>query len=66
MFGLRILVAFLIPDVPGPVRLAIEREQYLQKQAFEGAMDAHEDFTLTDDDVKDAVRQLLGSSKKKA
>ena len=48
VFGLRILVAYLIPDVPGPVRMAIEREKYLQKLAFEGE---DEDKLYSDEDL---------------
>ena len=57
VFGLRLLVAYLIPDVPGPVKMAIEREQYLQKMAFEGEEEGVE--MTTDQDLEAALRDML-------
>ena len=39
VFGLKILCAFLVPDVPGAVQIAIDREKYLAKVALEGVDD---------------------------
>ena len=35
VFGVRILLAFLIPDIPGRVKMAIDREEYMRKRALE-------------------------------
>jgi hypothetical protein len=63
VFGLKILVAYLIPDVPGPVKMAIEREQYLQKLAFEGEEEGS--VTVLDADLEEALRDMTGKKEKK-
>jgi hypothetical protein len=63
VFGLKILVAYLIPDVPGPVRMAIEREQYLQKLAFEGEEEGS--VTVLDADLEEALRDMTSKKEKK-
>ena len=64
VFGLKILVAFLIPDIPGPVKMAIEREQYLQKIAFEGE---EEGQIMSDTDLDEALDDMThGKGKKRA
>ena len=35
------MLAFLIPDTPGPVRMAIDREGYLRKRALELVRDSN-------------------------
>jgi len=44
VFGLKLLVAYLIPDIPGSVQVAIDREAYVAKLALDGKID----FTLED------------------
>jgi len=39
VFGLKILIAWLVPDIPGPVQIAIDRERYLAKKALDGLED---------------------------
>jgi hypothetical protein len=39
VFGVRLLLAYLIPDVPGRVKMAMEREDYLRKRALEEMRD---------------------------
>jgi len=39
VFSLKLLLAYLVPDVPGPVQEAIERERYMGKMALEEVRD---------------------------
>lgn len=51
VFGLKALVAFLIPDVPGKVALAIEKEAYLKRLKLNGGIE-DEDEELDIDSLK--------------
>jgi len=48
---LKVLIAYLIPDIPGPVKLAIDRESYLARLKLEGISEDQEaDGDAEDDD----------------
>lgn len=53
VIGLKLLIAFMIPDVPGPVRVAIERETYLARIAIDGIAD--DDDEIEDEEVLKAM-----------
>jgi len=42
VIGLKLLLAYLIPDIPGPVKRAIDRESYLARLALEGVTEEGE------------------------
>ena len=48
------LIAYLIPDIPGPVKLAIEREEYLRKIALEGEKSTA--LSMSEDELQATLR----------
>jgi hypothetical protein len=56
IFGVKFVLAYLIPDVPEHVQLAIERERYLAKITIEGGEPAEDD--------EEAVVMLGGTTEK--